>query len=155
MSTLAQVIGPWLWFLRFDGTHKKKSAFIPLILTEVLWLLVSFREMTRNKAKQKHIYILHVCICVNVDQWSKATDPYLRSCWVLAPAFHSDCPWVRTGLLSCLCTSDTGERRCLASPRSSGGSDRTCTPAATGNTTMVEWGRRAQWPQDIRNYSLC
>lgn len=153
MSTLAPVNNLWLGCLRFDRTQK--SAFIPLILTEVLWLLVSFREMTRNKAKQMHIYILRMCISVNVDQSSKATDPYLRSCWVLAPAFHSDCPWVRTGLLSCLCTSDTGERRCLASPCSSWGSDKTCTPAATGNTTKVEWGQRAQWPQDIRNYSLC
>lgn len=69
MSAAAQVIG----FL-------DSIVFIPLILAEVPWLLVSFREMTRNKAKQMHIYILHIRINVNVAQSSKATDPYLRSC---------------------------------------------------------------------------
>lgn len=43
-------------FLQFSKTVEGKEwtltpAFIPIILTVVLWLLASFREMTRNKAK--------------------------------------------------------------------------------------------------------
>lgn len=44
-------------FLQFGRQWKEgvewtlTPAFIPIILTEVLWLLASFREMTRNKAK--------------------------------------------------------------------------------------------------------
>lgn len=111
---------------------KTKSAFIPLIFPEVLWLLASFREVTRNKAKWGNGDIfskLHPCGCS-----VRETDLYLRSCWVLAPKSRSDRLWARTGLLSYLCTSSMEERRCLASPQSSRGSEETCTPAGTAIT---------------------
>lgn len=71
----------------------------------------------------------------SVTLWSsvREMDLYLRSCRVLALEIRSDRPWVRTGLLSCLCTSSTEERQCLAFPRSSWGSEETCTPAGTAD----------------------
>lgn len=66
-------------FLEFVRQWKEvestlRPAFIPLILTEALWLPASFREMTKNKVKRGNGEILHNCFSFFFDDVDYASE---------------------------------------------------------------------------------